>query len=555
MQNPKRPLRFTAVLVSAVLVLAARQPLRGAESAAPAVGRKGMVSSAHPIATAAGLEILNKGGNAFDAAIAIAATLNVVEPGMSGMGGYGLILIYDAGKRKIRVLNASGRFPKAVDSNAFRPPTPEYRENRTGAKAVSTPVNLRAWEALSKQYGKLAWQDLFAPAIRAAEEGFVLQRPVSVEAFKAFPEPARQFYGKDGKPLAAGDRLVQKDLANSLRLVARQGPRALHGGEVGRKIDAEMRRVGSFLRLEDLVASQAEWYEPISVEYRGYRVVTASPPANSFTSLLRLGIMSQFDTRALGHNTTAYLHHFAEVTKHGEWCRLRYAGDPERNPPPLKMLLSADYWRKQAAAIDPHKARDFVPPVNFTSDGHDTTHFAAADRWGNIVNATQTLGSEYGSRVMAPGTGVWLNNSIYYCTFEPKGNPMDAFPGGRKFISNHPTFILKDGRPWAALGTPGGHTIGQTTAQMVLNIIDFGMDIQRAIDEPRISFVEPNELSVEAAIPAAVREELRAMGHRVRVVQRLGNAHGLTVEYDAAGQPVRFSGGSDRRGQGKAEGY
>ncbi len=143
---------------------------------------------------------------------------------------------------------------------------------------------------------------------------------------------------------------------------------------------------------------------------------------------------------------------------------------------------------------------------------------------------------------------------IYFCTFEPKGNPMDAFAGGRKFISNHPTIILKDGKPWAALGTPGGHTIGQTTAQMALNLMDFGMDIQAAIDAPRVSFVEPNELAVEAEIPEKASADLRSMGHRVRV-QRLGNAHGLTVEYDAAGKPARFTGGADRRGQGEAKGY
>ncbi len=541
------------LMIAALLAVAA--PGRADGVSSPAAGRSGMVSSAHPLATAAGIEILERGGNAFDASVAVAATLNVVEPGMSGMGGYGLILIYDAAKKKIRVLSASGRFPRAVDSDVFRPPAAAYRENRAGAKAISTPVNLRAWEALSKQYGRLAWEDLFAAAIRAAEEGFVLARPVGGEAFQSFPDHAQQFYGKDGKPLAASDRLVQKDLAASLRLVARQGPQALHGGELGRKIDAEMRRVGSFLRLEDMAASRAEWYEPIRIDYRGYRVVTAPPPANSFASLLRLGLMSQLDTRALGHNTAAYLHHFAEVTKHAYWCRLRYAGDPERNPPPLNLLLSPGYWKERAAAIDPARARDFVPPAQFTSEGSDTTHFAVADRWGNIVNATQTLGSEYGARVMAPGTGVWLNNSIYFCTFEPKGNPMDAFPGARKFISNHPTIILKDGRPWAAFGTPGGHTIGQTTAQMALSLVDFGMDIQRAINEPRVSFVEPNELSVEAAIPESVRERLRSMGHRVRVVERLGNAHGLTIEYDAAGKPVRFTGGADRRGQGEAKGY
>jgi len=553
-----------AALAGAAFVVAVRavepgQPPRPpGRSEGLAVGTQGMVSSAHPLASQAGIEILRAGGNAFDAAVAVAAALNVVEPENSGLGGYGTILVYDATKREARFLNPSGRIPFAVDSDAFRPPTPNYEANRRGPKAVSTPGNLHAWEALSKTYGRLPWSRLLEPAIHLAEEGFVLSdagASVIASAFATFPAEARTFYGKDGKPLAAGDRLVQKELARSLRAVAGKGPDVFYRGEVGRAIDGVMRESGGFLRLKDLEADRAEWWPVISIDYRGYGVATAAPPANAFDYLVRLGMMSRFDPASLGHNSAAWLHRFAEVTKHGFWVRLRYAGDPELSPPPLAMLLSDRYWGEQVARLDLQKASEFVPPSSFgQQDGH-TTHFVVADRWGNIVSATQTLGNTFGSRIMVPGTGIWLNNSLAYCTFEPKGNPMDAHAGRRKLSGDCPTIILRDGRPWAALGTPGGHTIGQTVPQLVMNLIDFRMNIQDAIAAPRVSFVEPDVLAVEEGIGPAVRDALASMGHNVRVVRGLGNAHGLTIEYGPDGQPARFTGGSDPRGQGRAIGW
>ena len=524
----------------------------------PAAGASGMVSAAHPLASDAGVGILKAGGNAFDAAVAVAAALNVVEPNMSGMGGYGTILIYDAARRETWFLNPSGRIPAAVDSDAYRAPTSNYQENRRGAKAVSTPGNVHGWEQLSKRYGKLAWEDLFKPAIELAEGGFsvndALARSIA-SAFTSFPDWARREYGRDGRPLAAGERLVQKDLARSLRLVATRGAAAFYAGEIARAIDAAMRERGGFLSLRDLTADQAEWWKPIQVSYRGYQVVTASPPANAFDYLVRLGMMSQFDVQALGHNTAAYLHRFAEATKHGFWVRLRYAGDPEINPPPLKQLLSEAYWKKEAAQIDPNRARPFVPPTTFGSEQRHTTHFVVADRWGNVVSATQTLGNAFGARIMPEGTGIWLNNSLAYCTFEPKGNPMDAHPGRRKLSGDCPTIILRDSLPWAALGTPGGHTIGQTVPQVVMNLIDFKMNIQQAIAAGRVSFYEPDTLGVEASIPATTRDQLAKLGHTIRVVSGIGSAHGLVIEYDAARRPVRFTGAADPRGAGRAAGY
>ena len=549
------------VLVATITVGAAVAPIAYAQPDPPsplATGKTGMVSTGHALATEAGLSILASGGNAFDAAVAIAAALNVVEPMMSGIGGYGTILVYDAKTKRTRFLNSSGRIPAATNSDAYRAPTPDYMENRRGAKAISTPGNLHAWEAMSREYGTREWKTLFVPAIRLADSGFVLEgRPAEyIElAFASFPPHAKAIYGKGGAPLKIGDRLVQHDLAQSLRLIADSGAKAFYGGPIGKAIDAAMKESGGFLALADLTSDKAEWWDPIAIEYRGLEVLTASPPANSFDALARLGIMERFDNQKLGHNSAEYLHRFAEATKIGFWMRLRYAGDPEISPPPIQRLFSKGYLDSLASSIDPARAKSFVPPGVTVNTGDHTTHFVVADRWGNIVSATQTLGNVFGARIMVPGTGIWLNNSLAYSTFEPKGNPMDAFGGRRKLSGDVPTIVMRDGRPWIAIGTPGGHTIGQTVPQMVMNLIDFKMNVQDAITAPRVSFFEPDSLLVEAGVPAGVRSALAAKGHKIRVTQGgIGDAHGLTIEYDAQGKPVRFTGGTDPRGQGRAKG-
>jgi gamma-glutamyltranspeptidase/glutathione hydrolase len=525
-------------------------------STTPAVGASGMVSSAHPIATQAGLDILAAGGNAFDAAIAVAATLNVVEPMMSGVGGYGAMVIYDVNKRELKFLDSSGRVPLTLDSDVFRPPTPDYRKNRLGAKSVSTPGNANAWEALSKSHGKLEWRRLFDAAIKAADEGFVISEKTA-EHIKAeyneFPDQARNIYGRNGEPLKAGDRLTQKDLAASLRMIVKQGAKAIHGGELGKAIDSTMREAGGFLTIDDLRKNRAEWRQPVSIDYRGYKAVTASAPTNAWNGLLRLGIMSRFDPASLGHNSVAYLHHYAEATKLAYQARLKFAGDPDISPPPLARLLSEKYWAEEAAKINMRQATPFAAPTISSSQEEHTTHFVVADAQGNVVTATQTLGNLFGSKVLAKGTGIWLNNSLAYSTFEPKGNPMDAFPGRRKLAGFCPVIVMRDGKPWIAVGTPGGHTILQTVPQMLMNLVDFRMDIQQAIAAPRIIFAEPDVISVDKGVSESVRKELSAMGHNIRV-RSLGNAHGLTIEYDAKGKPIRFTGGADPRGEGAAIG-
>lgn len=541
---------------------------------APAVGTNGMVSSAHPLATQAGLEILAGGGNAFDAAVAVAAALNVVEPMMSGAGGYGAIVVYDAERGETRFLDAGSRFPSSVDPASFRPPTPGYKANRCGAAAVSAPANVDAWEKLSSEYGELEWRRLFEPAIGYADEGFRIDGITAGwigSEYPAFPENARAIYGRSGAPLKTGDLLVQQDLARSLSLIAEEGPEVARGGELGRAMADAVRQDGVALSAEDVRGNRAEWRETISAPYRGDQVVTASPPSTAWGALLRLGVMGQFDLRPEDHNTGDYLHALTETSKQGSQSARQYAADP-----PLDLLLSEDYWAEQAAALSPYYASPYEPPTTYdsaascsptgytptgpaagaqaNSQGY-TTHFVVADREGNVVSATQTLGNVFGSKVMPEGTGLWLNDATAWSRFEPVGNVFDVYPGRKSLYALCPTIVLRDGRPVIAIGTPGGRTIPQTTQQMLTNVLDFRMDLQSAVAAPRMSFVTPDILAVEEGIPQSVRDDLAARGHNVQpATSALGNAHALTIEYDARGDPVRFTGASDPRGAGSAEG-
>ena len=574
-------------------VPAASTPATGIEptqntSDSPAVAGSGMVSSANPYATQAGTEILAEGGNAFDAAVAVAAALNVAEPMMSGVGGYGAIVVYDAERGETRFLDTGSRTPEALDPVVFRETTPNYIDNRCGAKAVSAPGNLNAWERLSEDYGDLEWRRLFDPAIELADEGFVLGGVTAgwIDAsWSAFPENARSIYGNGGTPLGAGETLVQDDLANSFRLIATQGSGTLYGGELGEAVDAAMRENGGFLTIDDLRYNQARWRETTSIDHRGYEVVTASPPATSWNSLLRLGVMGQFDLGAYDHNSADYLHTIAEINKQSSQAARNYATDPEIEETPLDLLLSQSFWAEAATQVNPNQASPNAPtspfgtptrcipqsyqpvyaPAGAPTDAptatpeaqSHTTHFVVADKEGNVVSATQTLGNIFGSKIMPEGTGIWLNDAIAWSRFEPAGNVFDVYPGRQSLYALCPTLVMSDGKPYVAIGTPGGRTIPQTTPQMLTNLIDFDMDIQQGISAPRISFAQPNALVVETGIPQPVRSELSARGHNVRVDELgLGNAHGLTIEeYDGQGRPVRFTGGSDPRGEGAAAGY
>ncbi len=512
---------------------------------------RGNVASAHPLATQAGLDILEKGGNAFDAAIAVASTLNVVEPMMSGIGGYGTILIYDSKQKKIRFLNASGRFPIKTNSDLMRAPSPDYMKNRMGPKSISTPGNLNAWEAMHKQYGVLPWNRLFEKAILHAENGFKVTGNGAqwiADAFENFSEYSKSFYGKNGRPLSEGDMLVQTDLAKTFSLIAKEGVEPFYRGKIAESIDKQMIEIGSFLSLEDLQRDRAEWWSPIKLNYKGYDVYTAGLPANSFAAFFVLGLMEHFDVDNSGHNSSNYLHFLAETAKESYKARLAYSYDPEVKTISLDSILSKDALASKANSIDRTKASDFTLPSS--PESRNTTHFVVIDSFGNIVSATQTLGNMFGSRIMIEGTGIWMNSSMAFSTFEPKGNPMDVFPGRHKLSGDCPIIIMKDDEPWAALGTPGGHTITQNVPQIIFNLIDFNMAMQKAIDSPKIAFIEPDLIRFEKGISEEAKAALQIKGHRIEE-GTIGNANGIRILRNQ-NNDISFDVGIDKRRDGQS---
>lgn len=521
----------------------------------------GAVASGHPLATKAGLEVLEKGGNAFDAAVAVASTLNVVEPAMSGLGGYGSTLIYDAEKKEIRYLNSSGKFPAKTNSDLMRSPTVDYMNNRKGPKSISTPGNLNAWKAMHEKYGKMSWANLFEHAIFYAKNGFPISPYIAkliASSFNEFSDYSKSFYGKDGHPLKVGGILVQKDLAKTYELIASEGVGPFYSGSIALQIDKQMKELGSFLSIEDLHADVAEWWDPIKTNYKGYDVYTMGTPGNGFSALYTIGVMGQFNLQKLKHNSPKYLHLLAEVLKKSSKVRLRSSGSVEERNNIVNHILTPANFAQVAKSIDMTKASQF--DLHSSKEGLNTTHFVVVDKWGNIVSSTQTLGLGFGSKVMIEGAGIWMNNSMAFSTFEPKGNPMDVFPGKYKLSSNSPIIIMKNGRPWAALGTPGGHTIPQNVAQIIINLIDFNMNVQKAIDAPKLAFFdEDNVIVTEKGIPNSVVSALKKKGHHVDnehiasyigLSGKIGNAMGVKILHNKEDDDVSFDIGVDRRKDG-----
>lgn len=519
----------------------------------------GAVASGHPLATQAGLEVLEKGGNAFDAAIAVAATLHVVEPAMSGLGGYGSTLIYDVEKKEIRYLNSSGKFPLATNSDLMREPTADYLKNRRGPKSISTPGNLNAWQEMHKKYGILPWNSLFERAIGYAKTGFPVSPYIAkliASSFNEFSDYPKSFYGKDGHPLQEGEILVQKDLAKTYELIASSGVDPFYRGDIALQIDKQMKELGSFLSIEDLRADIAEWWDPIRISYKGYDVYTMGTPGNGFSALFALGVMDQFPLQQLKHNSCEYLHVLTEVLKKSCKVRLTHSGSLEEKNNIIDHILTQNNFSSIASGIDLTKASNF--DEHSGKEGMNTTHFVVIDKWENIVSSTQTLGLGFGSKVMIEETGIWMNNSMAFSTFEPKGNPMDVFPGKYKLSSNSPIIIMKNELPWAALGTPGGHTIPQNVAQIIINLIDFDMNMQEAIDVPKLAFFEENSVvCTESGISKATISSLKEMGHvidndniasYIGLSSKIGNAMGVKILRND--NDVSFDVGIDKRKDG-----
>jgi gamma-glutamyltranspeptidase/glutathione hydrolase len=551
MRRPRGAFLIAGATASALLAPLAAGPAAAAPAAErlerPMVtGRRGVVTSLHPLSSVAGMRILMKGGNAFDAAVAAAAATTVVDPKNSTIGGHGFATVYVARTREVRALNFYGTAPRGATPEALA-----GKAYKTGYLSAPVPSNLKGYEALLKTYGTMGWPEVLAPAIELAEEGFVVTEEFSgiLEQLAArldYPSSRRVFF-PEGRAPRPGEVFRQPDLARTLRRVAAEGADAFYRGDIARAIAAFYAEHGGLLTYKDLAGYETRWVDPISTTYRGYTVYTQPPNSSGIALLLQLNLLEGFDLRALGHNSADYLNVIGEVQRLAIADRNRYVADPEFVSVPVADLLSKDYARERRKLVRPGRVLPAVPPPAREGDGGtaesirreardvrepwrgtdkaNTTHLTVVDEAGNMVSLTQTLGAWYGSGVVAADTGVLFSNQMRHLHTEPD-SPSKVGPGRRPRSNQSPTIVLKDGQPVMAIGTPGSDGIWQRLAQVLVNVIDFGMDVQQAVTEPRLIYGGyqetgteiPPSFEVEERIPEATLAVLRTRGYSIAVI-------------------------------------
>ncbi len=541
----------------------------------PAAGEQGVVVTNHPIASAAGVQMLAQGGNAIDAAVAALFTLTVVEPMMVGLFGAGWTNIR-FGDGRHRIIDNYSCAPAAATPELFEPVSdqwPDYmatvgRANELGHLAVGVPGTLKAWTELITDHGALDLPTVMAPAIHHADRGFritpYLATSIATHAkdLAASPEPSALFL-PSGSPLQPGDLLRQPELADSLRLVATDGAAALYGGSLGRVVADDIQRHGGILTLADLEQYRTIERPPLSRTYRGHEITVPPPPCSGGLHILQiLELLSAHDVGAMGYGTADSFHLLAECFGIAFADRAAHVGDPAVAEVPVDWLLSPSYAAERRAGIDLARRSVPAPGAPPIVEPSHTTQVTTADADGTVVSMTQTINAAFGAKVMTPGTGLLLNNTM--AMFDPHpGQANSVGPSKRMTSSMAPTIVSKDGRPVLALGTPGGVRIFPSVTQAIINVIDHQMSIQEAIEAPRV-WTQGQDLEVEAddsqsfGVDPALRDALSRRGHRVKAVPNIAggmNAVSFTPEgtvgaacWRADGTPIALGGGLARRG-------
>jgi len=522
----------------------------GTRSAVRATG--GMVATSHPLASAAGLRVLQEGGHAVDAAIAAAAVLCVVEPMMVSPGGDLFALVWDAGRREIQALNASGRAPRALSIDALRARGFAHMPG-AGIHAVTVPGAVDGWAALRDRYGRLPLARLLAPAIEYAEHGFPVTEVIGHDWQQEAPAHAGHAdfaatFLPGGRAPAIGEIFTNKNLAATLRLIAAGGRDAFYRGPFAEKLVKFAQGEGGLHTLADFAAQKSDWIAPLKTSYRGYEVYELPPNTQGLAALEMLNILEGFDVRALGHNTAEYLHLLVEAKKLAFADRARHIADPAFYQAPLDRLLSKDYAAELRRRIDP--ARTAAESAGGPRGGEDTVYLTVVDKDRNAVSLIQSIFSQFGSGLVAGDTGVVLHNRGAGFSFDAQ-HPNRVEGGKRPFHTLVPAMVLRDGKPWLSFGVMGGDMQAQGHVQVLLNMIDFGMDVQQAGEQPRARHFESG-LALESAIGDGVRRELERKGHR------LVSAPGSFGGYQAIMIDPRtgaLAGGSDPRKDGCALGW
>ena len=554
---------FGSILVALFLLLVGPLP------AGAAAGENGVVAADHVLASRAGLSILQKGGNAVDAAVATSFAVCVVNPSSCGIGGGGFMVVHLAAEKRLVALDYRETAPAAATEDMFvrdGAAVPEW--SRRSGRAVGVPGEVRGLATILSKFGTISLAEALAPAIRLAKSGFPAGAHLAGliaanrDAIAERPLLARNFLRQDGTPHREGDKITLPELAATLEKIAAGGPAAFYEGDVAAAIVASVAAADGILTTADLAAYEPKWREPVSLEFAGHRIVTMPPPSSAGVALEVAGILANDDLRSLGADSAAYAHLLAEALKHGFADRARLYGDPLDAATPLAQLLSSANLRALRSRIDPDAT---LPPAAYGSqpgvvaaptEDRGTSHLSVMDRSGNAVACTTTINTAFGSMLVAGDTGIILNNEMDDFSAQPGvpnvygliGAEANAIaPGKRPLSSMSPTIVMRGDTAVAALGASGGPLIITATLQTLLNVVVFGMDAAAAVAAPRLHHQwMPPFLAVEPGIEPAVRRRLEKIGHDVKEFGSM-----------AAVQLVRrrdggFEGASDPRKGGEA---
>ncbi|MGR4867598.1 gamma-glutamyltransferase [Variovorax sp. LARHSF232] len=566
-------------VLGAVLTLAACGVVQAA-SRAPVAAENGMVVSAQHLASQVGVDVLKRGGNAVDAAVAVGYALAVVYPAAGNLGGGGFMTLQLADGRKT-FLDFREKAPLAATANMYLDKDGNVIKGLSthGHLAVGVPGSVSGMEYAREKYGTMKRAALIAPSIALAEKGFVLQQgdvdmlATATADFKKDLATGAIFLNK-GEPFAVGQRLVQKDLAKTLRAISQKGTDGFYKGPVGAAIVASSQAGKGIITQADFDQYQTRELAPVECDYRGYRIVSAPPPSSGGVIICEmLNILEGYPLKDLGFRSAEAVHYQIEAMRHAYVDRNSYLGDPDFVKNPLDRLLDKGYAEKIRAVIDPKKAgvsKDIKPGVP-PHEGSNTTHYSIVDQWGNAASVTYTLNDWFGAKVTAAKTGVLLNNEMDDFTAKigvpnlyglVQGEANAIAPGKRPLSSMSPTIVTQNGKPVMVVGTPGGSRIITAVLHTILNTVDYGMTVQEAVDAPRFHQQWlPDVTNVETfALSPDTRKILADMGHNLGVPQPANHMAAILVGAPSlGGKPVgknRFYGANDpRRNTGLALGY
>jgi gamma-glutamyltranspeptidase/glutathione hydrolase len=555
---------FTGLLIPMLLISQDRVTGRDFATRSEVIAQNGMAATSQPLATQVALDILKKGGNAIDAAIAANAVLGVVEPTGCGVGGDLFAIIWSAEKQKLYGLNASGRSPRSLKLDYLKNQGYEFIPS-TGPLPVSVPGCVDGWFEMHDMFGRLPMRDILQPAINYARDGFPVTEVIAyyldrgTQALKDFPN-IKETYMPGGKAPAKGEIFKNPRLANTLDKIAKGGRNEFYRGSIAKAIDAFMKSHGGFLSYDDLSRHSSEWVEPVSSSYRGYDIWELPPNGQGIATLQILNILEGFDLEQMGFGSAEYIHLFTEAKKLAFEDRAKYYADPRYSTVPVTQLISKKYAAERRKLINPEKASKIFDPGKI--EAGNTIYLTVADKYGNMVSLIQSNYRGMGSGMCPTGLGFVLQDRGEMFSLD-KGHANVYAPGKRPFHTIIPGFITKNGKPWISFGVMGGDMQPQGHAQIIINLIDFKMNLQEAGDAPRIYHTGSSEptgelmttggiLYLENGFRWEVIQKLLSMGHRIE--WNLGGYGGYqAIMWDDKNKV--WYGASESRKDGQAAGY